>query len=258
MVFQGLDQQQAEAVWRPFFDWASAPPQDFAVVSPPKVLAAPARHFWDPAMFRQVPGLVIADDREGAPADNIFWASNLGEAGRVWYAYQSAWLPQSLLEPDRRESLVDALFAAAKHRGVSLHMNKGLAGAPADAIAAAKETPMNPAVVDAFALAISGARGPPAYPGVAGHEPDVAAARRQAAAVEATMNEIRKLLPRVASYVWETDYFQPSWQDAFWGEHYARLRAVKDKVDPGGLFFVHHGVGSEAWSPDGFTRLDGR
>ena len=30
---------------------------------------------------------------------------------------------------------------------------------------------------------------------------------------------------------------------------------MKDKVDPDGLFFVHHGVGSEDWSPDGFTRL---
>ncbi len=30
---------------------------------------------------------------------------------------------------------------------------------------------------------------------------------------------------------------------------------VKDKYDPDGLFFVHHGVGSEDWSPDGFTRL---
>ena len=65
-------------------------------------------------------------------------------------------------------------------------MNKGLAGAPADAIVAAQDTPMNPAVVDAFALAISGAGGPPAYPGVAGHEPDAAAARAKAAAVEAT------------------------------------------------------------------------
>jgi len=26
-------------------------------------------------------------------------------------------------------------------------------------------------------------------------------------------------------------------------------------VDPDGLFFVHHGVGSEDWSADGFTRL---
>ncbi len=117
---------------------------------------------------------------------------------------------------------------------------------------------MNPAVVDAFALAISGAGGPRAYPGVAGHEPDAAAARSQAAVVEATMNEIRKLLPRVASYVWETDYFQPNWQDAFWGDNYARLRAVKEKYDPAGLFFVHHGVGSESWSADGFTRLSGK
>ena len=26
-------------------------------------------------------------------------------------------------------------------------------------------------------------------------------------------------------------------------------------LDPEGLFVVHHGVGSERWSPDGFTRL---
>jgi FAD/FMN-containing dehydrogenase len=255
MLFQGLDQQQAEAVWRPFFDWVAAAPQEFTVVSALKIVAGQARHFWDPVALRRMSGLVIVDDREGAPADNIFWASNLGEAGRLWYAYQSAWLPASLLEADRRESLVDALVAAAKHRGVALHCNKGLAGAPAEVIAAAKDTPMNPAVVDAFALAISGAGGPPAYPGVPGHEPDIAAARTQAAAVEATMSEIRKRLPRVASYVWETDYFQPNWQDAFWGDNYVRLRAVKQRYDPEGLFFLHHGVGSEDWSADGFTRM---
>jgi hypothetical protein len=33
------------------------------------------------------------------------------------------------------------------------------------------------------------------------------------------------------------------------------LQAVKTKYDPNGLFFVHHGVGSEDWSEDGFTRL---
>jgi hypothetical protein len=30
---------------------------------------------------------------------------------------------------------------------------------------------------------------------------------------------------------------------------------VKKKYDPNGLFFVHHGVGSEEWSADGFIRL---
>ena len=256
MVFQGLDQQQAEAVWKPFFDWVADAPQDFAVTSALRILAAPARGFWDPAFLKKVPGLVLSDDRPGAPADNIIWAGDAGQVGAVWYAYQSAWLPQSLLADDQRERLADALFAAAKHGGVSLHFNKGLAGATAEAIATARDTAMNPAVVDAFALAISGAGGPPSYPNVPGHEPDIVLARREAEAVTAAMDQIRKLLPRVGSYVWETDYLQPHWQDAFWGENYDRLLTVKSKYDPDGLFFLHHGVGSEDWSVDGFTRLN--
>ena len=116
MLFQGLDRQQAEAVWNPFFAWVSAAPQDFAILSAPKVLAGPARHFWDPSVLRKLPGVVIADDREGAPPDNIFWAGNLGEAGAVWRAYQSAWLPASLLEADRLQGLADALVIAGQAR----------------------------------------------------------------------------------------------------------------------------------------------
>jgi hypothetical protein len=44
------------------------------------------------------------------------------------------------------------------------------------------------------------------------------------------------------------------WQRAQWGDHYGRLAAIKQKYDPKGLFFVHHGAGSEGWSADGFTR----
>jgi len=57
------------------------------------------------------------------------------------------------------------------------------------------------------------------------------------------------------SYVSGSDYFEPGWQRAFWGANYERLLAVKRKYDPQGLFFVHHGVGSEEWSADGFTRI---
>ena len=138
---------------------------------------------------------------------------------------------------------------------MSLHVNKGLAGAPAEAIAAARDTAMNPAVLDAFALIISGAEGPPAYPGIPGHEPDLSAARQHADAIDKAMNEVRKLLPHVGSYVAEGNFFDKVWRESFWGPNYARLLAVKDKYDPDGLFFVHHGVGSERWSADGFTKL---
>ena len=81
MVFQGLGRQQAEAIWRPFFDWVAASPGDFAVIGAARVLPAPARYFWDPALIKLIPGVVLSDDRPGAPEDNIFWTGNLGEAG---------------------------------------------------------------------------------------------------------------------------------------------------------------------------------
>jgi FAD/FMN-containing dehydrogenase len=255
MVFQGLDQQQAETTWRPFFDWVVASPKDFSIVEPPRILAAPARDFWDPGFLRTLPELVLADDRPGAPEANIFWASNLEEAGQVLHGYQSAWLPAWLLQADQRKNLGDALFAAAQYWSVSLHTNKGLAGAPAEAIEAARDTAMNPAVLDAFALIICAAKGPPAYPGIFGHEPDLPTARRHAEAIDKAMNEVRKLLlPNVGSYLAESDFFDKAWRQSFWGSNYPKLLAVKEKYDPDGLFFVHHGVGSERWSPDGFTR----
>ena len=52
----------------------------------------------------------------------------------------------------------------------------------------------------------------------------------------------------------QTYFFNADWQREFWGTNYRRLAAVKAKYDPDGLFTVHHGVGSEAWSDDGFTR----
>jgi FAD/FMN-containing dehydrogenase len=113
---------------------------------------------------------------------------------------------------------------------------------------------VNPAVLEAFALVIMGAGEGPAFPGVAGHEPAVDAARRNAAAIDRAMAEIRKVVPRPAAYVSESNFFEPRWQEAFWGTNYARLLAVKERYDPDGLFFMHHGPGSERWSADGFTR----
>ena len=162
----------------------------------------------------------------------MFWPGDQGQAGQVLHGYQSMWLPAALLRAERRQALCDALFAATRHWGVSLHLNKGLAGAPAEAVAAARDTAMNPAVLDAFALVICGAQEPPAYPGVAGHEPDVGAARQRVPAIRRAMDELRKVVPTPASYVSESNFFEPNWQQSFWGANYSRLLAVKDAVRP--------------------------
>jgi len=52
----------------------------------------------------------------------VFWAGNLEEAGQVLHGYQSAWVPASLLQKDQQKNLADALFAAAQHWRVSLHV----------------------------------------------------------------------------------------------------------------------------------------
>jgi Berberine and berberine like len=177
--------------------------------------------------------------------------------GQVLHAYKSAWLPALLLKSDQQVRLVEALFASSRHWRVSLHFNKGLAGAPAEEVVAARNTATNPAVLDAFALAIIAGGGPPAFPRIPGHEPDAVAARQRAEEISNAMDELRKVLTNAGSYVSESDFFERSWQQSFWGANYPRLASVKKKYDPSGLFFVHHGVGSEEWSADGFTRLQG-
>jgi FAD/FMN-containing dehydrogenase len=256
MVSQGLDKPQAENVWQPFLDWVGGSPQDFTLAAAPVIGSMPARNWWDADYRRKnLPNTVHSDDRPGAPATHMWWAGNQNEVGIFWHGYQSIWLPASLLQKDRQQALAEALFAASRHWSVYLQFNKGLAGAPPEAITASRDTAMNPAVLDALALAIIAGGRPATYPGIPGHEPDLALARKEASRIDQSMAELRKIAPGAGSYVSETNFFEPSWQQSFWGPNYPRLQAVKAKYDPTGLFFVHHGVGSEEWSVDGFTRL---
>jgi FAD/FMN-containing dehydrogenase len=254
MAFQGLDQSEAEAAWKPFLDFLTASPQDFVLAEAPKIASMPARHYWDPEYRKRVlPKTVVADDRPGASPDNLSWAGNQIEVNIFIYGYESVWLPASLLQQQAR--LADALFASTRHFEVTLHFNKGLAGAPEDKVAAARDTAINPAVLEAFALAIVADGDPHTSPGLPGHEPDLTAGRKVAAAITAAANELRAIAPQAGSYVSEGYFFDDVWQTSFWGSNYPRLAKVKKKYDPSGLFFVHHGVGSEEWSADGFTKM---
>jgi len=250
MVFQGLTRSEAADVWEPFFKAIDAAADDYSLdFSPLKIVSTSAREFWAPTFIKRTFGFIKRDDRPGAPETNVFWPGDQGQAGQVIHGYQSTWLPARLLAAGQREALVDALFAASRHWHVSLHVNKGLAGASPAVIAAARDTATNPAVLEAFALAISGAEEQPAYPGVPGHEPDVALARTRAQAIAQVATELRRLVPEAGSYLGESDYFEADWRHAFWGANYERLAQVKAKYDPQNLFSVHHGVGSPDTPP---------
>jgi FAD/FMN-containing dehydrogenase len=249
MVCQGLDTQQARAVWQPFFDWVRASPADFKITDELGAGALAARNWWTVGKNRSL----VPDKRAGVPPYHAYWEGDQGQVGAFLHGYDSLWLPDSLLEPPARARLIDALIAASHYKEVELHFNKGLSGAPDEAIRGALDTATNPGVVRAFALAIIADGEGAAYPGMARPAMDLEAAHRNARAIERGTAELRRVAPDAGSYVSESNFFNKRWQQDYWGEHYPRLRSIKKKYDPEGLFVVHNGVGSEDWSADGFT-----
>ncbi|KAF9289214.1 hypothetical protein BGZ68_009813 [Mortierella alpina] len=66
----------------------------------------------------------------------------------------------------------------------------------------------------------------------------------------AANQRLRDLTPGSGSYMNEADINEPNWQTSFFGSNYKRLKAIKDKVDPQGVFVCAKCVGSEDWNSD--------
>jgi hypothetical protein len=153
MLFQGLTQDEARAAWKPLLDFVNDNSADYDGQDSPAAVALPVRYFWDPDFYRRnAPAAVRFDNRSGASPSDFWWTGDGDQVGAFWYAYSSAWLPASLLKPQNQERLMDAWFAASRHWGFEIVFNKGLAGAPAGAIESARNTAMNPDVLDASRL----------------------------------------------------------------------------------------------------------
>ncbi|MET3107248.1 FAD/FMN-containing dehydrogenase [Oxalobacteraceae bacterium GrIS 2.11] len=251
MVCQGLDPAQARQDWQPFFDWIRASENDYTVVDELGAGAWKARGWWD------IEGndSMIPDLRPGSPQYYGWWKGDQAQVGAYIHGYDSLWMPASLLKLNQRRQLVDALFQSSRHKRMEMQFNKGLAGAPPEVLKAARDTATNPAVCEAFALVIIAGGEKPAYADQPDVGVDAASAQRDAQEIDLAMKALTKIVPNAGSYVSESNYFNSNWKQAFWGANYARLLGVKNKYDPDGLFFVHHGVGSDAWSADGFVRV---
>jgi hypothetical protein len=253
MSSQSLSAGDARAVWQPFIEWLTAQGSAFSTTGL-RAGSDLAVGYWDVEGMRQSGSRSIRfDTRPDAPRAHAWWNNDEEEVGIFLYGYDSLWLPKSLLATDARAKLADGLFAASRQMTIRLHFNKGLAGAPDEAIARARDTATNPKVMDAFCLAIIADGGRPRYPGLPAVD-DRKHAEDSAKGVADATTTLRALAPDAGSYVSESNFFDAEWRQHYWGANYPRLARVKAKYDPDGLFTVHHGVGSEDWSADGFTR----
>ncbi|KAI1747183.1 hypothetical protein F4782DRAFT_535708 [Xylaria castorea] len=69
------------------------------------------------------------------------------------------------------------------------------------------------------------------------------------------MPTIEAATPGGGAYLNEANFQQPNWQDMFYGTNYRRLKGIKDRVDPLGVFYARTAVGSEEWAEDTDGRL---
>ena len=49
--------------------------------------------------------------------------------------------------------------------------------------------------------------------------------------------------------------YESDWKRSFFGTHYDKLRAIKEKYDPNSLFLIYEGVGSDEWDADLVCRV---
>lgn len=61
--------------------------------------------------------------------------------------------------------------------------------------------------------------------------------------------------PASATYFNEASLYEADFKKTFFGPHYSKLKSIKDKYDPQGLFIVAEGVGSEEWDKELNCRL---
>lgn len=242
MLFQGIDDDAAKATWQPLLDWVAARPA-YRWSEPFWAKALPARRFWDIRFYRDH-GLhfAVPDDRPGTPAHHMMWAGDKDQVGTYLYAYTSAWLPSRLLQDGNVATLATAIVEASREQGFALHFNKGLFGASRETLDRARDTAMNPEVLDAFALAIIATGGPSVFEGLPGAHRDDAKAQRGEDATRRAYARLTRVAPGAGAYFSESDYFQKDYRKAYWGANASRLAAAKRRYDPDGVFVVRNGV----------------
>jgi len=247
LLFQGLSEQQVKDIWEPFKAWVASK-SEYTIEF--KITNIPPQRMWDYEYIKERQEkdkdyALKATKEEGSP---YWWlAGNQEEVSEFWVAYKSRWIPAKMFENEHINDLANVLFKASRQwEDIGFYMNKGLAGGSPEALKQVQETSQNPKVSEASLLMIVSGGRSFAFPGIKGYEPPTTkCAEEVAQKAEAIMKDIREATPGAGSYVNEADYFEPDWQNSFWGVNYPRLLSIKQKYDPHNIFTCHHCVGSE-------------
>lgn len=255
MTFIDIPLEEVRRIWAPVLDLAGS--DGYSVTDDLMLFDAPARHWWDLDYWaKEMPEVMVIDQDSSHAGTRYFWNGDNGETNVFWAGYESAWLSRSLLDEPKAAMLADTIIDSAKLIRFALHFQKGLAGASEERLAEARDTPVHPSVLDAFALLLVAGAKQNVFDGVAGHELDEAAMRDGARRIKSVYERFRVIEPDTGSYSAEMNFHEADWQAVAWGDNYGRLLAIKKRYDPDGLFTGHHQVGSEVWSKDGFVRLE--
>ena len=151
-----------------------------------------------------------------------------------------------LISSDGPKKLVDALSQLKQMPGRS-HTGHIVAGGAVASNAGKVDSALNPAWRRAITHITYGYSWPSTAP-----PEEVAEVHRTITYVDGPL--LRELEPDMGAYPNEADAYEPEFQKSFWGDNYWRLRLVKRKWDPKGLFIVRSGVGSEDWDEEGMCR----
>ncbi len=254
LTFKDLSDTQAKYTFSPLRNWLNK--NKGAYILDESITTLPANKMWDEAfLLKTMPSLIIVN-KDAGNNNQFWWTPNSREVSNYWYTYQSWWLPIHFFEDNQKAKLADVIFKSSRLTSTTLHINKGLSGAPDSVKKEVGKTATNPAVLEAAALVIMAAGNNQVYPDIKGKEPDYNKAKNSVDNISKAISLFKQLAPTAGSYVNETDYFLKDWQQALWGDNYAKLLRIKKQYDPEGLFYCHHCVGSESWTDDGMCRAE--
>ena len=157
-------------------------------------------------------------------------------------------VPQSLISTNSHD-IVTALRNISRKGGLLAAVTHNVAKRPG-----APENSVNPVWRDATFLVVLGTPIPPQTQGQSQQEYWKGLIRDQKTVTEELVPELTRLTPNGGAYLNEADPNDPHWKQVFYGENYDRLKAIKDKYDPNGIFYGHTAVGSDEWT----VKQDGR